>query len=356
MLLRHEYQAAVDAISTEIANTGDLRGLVTSAVVDAGQRIRLLTQLSLDVKSVHDAVLQLLNVCIADEFAAKPVCSLEAILKKVNVGAQSQVLKDVITRLQARQMPASTAFDKAWLNQVPFFDRTGFRPLLKKLITTMNLPVLRVNGPAGCGCTYTARAIAEIAREHAQHIDVLTAEIPPSQATLYSIKDLVEELLTLVPGGLPLPPRSGSSYPSQLIRHTVSRASIQYKTLIFVIDGAGLRDVNEEIKLFTAGLAKKVCEWAARPRARLVLINHEQPLLLQAGDMLDERVPDPSALQETDLEQCLLDMEACRIAAGAARLPAPAKDLAKLLLAEAPADPKKRLGHLNGRLVAIFGS
>lgn len=356
MLLPDEHQAAAAAIISELASSGDVRGLVTTAVADAGQRARLLIQLPLDPRTVHDAALELLNVCIADEFTAVPVCWLEAILRKVNVGAQSPLLAAVIIRLQARQMPPSTAFDKAWLNQVPFFDRTGFRPLLKKLITTTNLPVLRVNGPEGCGCSYTARAIEEIAHEHAQHITVLTAEILPSLATVYSIEDLVGDLLAPVPGGLPLPPRSASSYPSQLVRHTVSRAASQFQTLIFVIDGAGLRDVNDEIKLFAAGLAKEVCKRALRSRARLVLINHDQPLQVQAGDVLDEQVPDPAALKEADLEQCLLDMEACRIAAGAARLPAPAKDLAKVLLAEAPADPKTRLGHLNGRLVAIFGS
>jgi len=356
VLLPNEHQAAEAAIINELANSGDVRGLVAIAVADASQRARLLARMSLDLRNVHDAALELLNVCIADEFNAVPTCWLEAILKKVNVGAQSQVLADVIIRLHARQMPVSSAFDKAWLNQVPFFDRTGFRPLVKKLIATMNLPVLRINGPEGCGCTYTARAIEEIAREYAQHITVLTAEIPASLATVYSIEDLVGDLLALVPGGLPLPLRTGSSYPSQLIRHTLSRAASQYQTLVFVIDGAGLPDVNDEIRLFAAGLAKEVCKIAARPRARLVLINHEQPLQVQAFDMRDERVPDPAALQEADLEQCLLDMEACRIAAGAAKLPAPAKDLAKLLLAEAPADPKTRLGHLNGRLVAIFGS
>lgn len=356
MLLPTEHQAAADAIVSELANSGDVRGLVTIAVTDAGQRARLLTRLSLDQRNVHDAALELLNVCIADEFNAAPVCWLEAILRKVNIGAQSPLLAAVIFRLQARQMPPSTVFDKAWLNQVPFFDRTGFRPLVKKLITTTNLPVLRVNGPEGCGCSYTARAIEEIAHEHAQHITVLTSEILPSLATVYSIEDLVGDLLAPVPGGLPLPLRSGSSYPSQLIRHTVSRAASQFQTLIFVIDGAGLPDVNDEIKLFAAGLAKEVCKRALRPRARLVLINHEQPLQVQAGDMLDEQVPDPAKLNEADLEQCLLDMEACRVAAGVAKLPAPAKDLAKALLAEAPADPKTRLGHLNGRLVAIFGS
>jgi hypothetical protein len=126
--------------------------------------------------------------------------------------------------------------------------------------------------------------------------------------------------------------------------------------LIFVIDGAGLKDVNDEIKLFAAGLAKEICRLAVRPRARLVLINHQQKLSVQASDIKEEIVPDPAALREVDLEQCLVDMEACRVAAGGARLPAPANEIAKLLLAEAPADPRARLEHLNGRLVAIFGS
>lgn len=354
MLLPEEHQAAQAAIINELANNGDVRGLVAIAVADANQRARLLPQLSLDLRNVYDVATELLNVCIADQFTAVPTCWLEAILIRVNLGQQSALLGRVIARLHARQMPPSTAFEKAWLNQVPFFDRATFRPLVKKLITTTDLPVLRVNGPPGCGCTYTARALEEIAREYAQHITVLTAEIPASQATVYSIEDLVGDLLALIPGGLPLPPRSGSSYPGQLIRHTLNQAASQYQTLIFVIDGAGLHEVNEEIKLFAAGLAKEICRLAARPRARLVLINYQQQLRVQAFDMRDEIVPDPAALQEADLERCLMDMEACRIAAGGAKLPAPAKEIAKLLLAQAPADPKTRLEHLNGRLVAIF--
>ena len=355
MLLPKEYQAAQAAIVDLLANQGDVRGLVTTAVADATQRARLLPRLSLDLRNVHDAALELLNVCIADHFTAAP-CWLEAILVRVNVGEQSAFLQGTIARLRARQMPPSTAFDKAWLNQVPFFDRTMLRPLVRKLITTTDLPVLRVNGPSGCGCTYTARAIEEIAREYAQHITVLTAEIPASQATVYSIEDLVGDLLALVPGGLPLPPRSGSAYASQLIRHTLHRAASQHQTLIFVIDGAGLPDVNEEIKLFAAGLAKEVCRLAVRSRARLVLINHQQKLGVQPSDIRDEVVPDPAALQEADLERCLVDMEACRIAAGGANLPAPTRETAKLLLAEAPADPRSRFEHLNSRLVAIFES
>lgn len=356
MLLPEEHQAAEAAIIKVLANNGDVRGLVTIAVADANQQARLLTRLSLDLRNVHDAALELLNVCISDQFTAAPTCWLEAILIKVNVGVQSALLQAAIARLHARQMPPSTAFDKAWLNQVPFFDRAMLRPLVRKLIATTDLPVLRVNGPPGCGCTYTARAIEEIARDYAQHITVLTAEIPASQATVYSIDDLVGDLLALVPGGLPLPPRSSSSYPGQLVRHTLNQAASQYQTLIFVIDGAGLQDVNDEIKLFSAGLAKEICRLAARPRARLVLINHQQKLSVQAFDMRDEIVPDPAVLQEADLERCLVDMEACRIAAGRASLPAPANEIAKLLLAEAPADPRTRLEHLNGRLVAIFGS
>jgi hypothetical protein len=339
-----------------LANYGDVRGLVTTAVADANQRARLLTRLSLDLRNVHDAARELLNICITDQFASSPTCWLEAILIKVNVGTQSPLLQTAIARLHAKQMPPSTAFDKAWLNQVPFFDRTMFRQLVRTLITTTNLPVLRVNGPPGCGCTYTARALEEIAREYAEHITVLTAEIPASQATVYSVEDLVGDLLALVPGALPLPPRTSSSYPGQLVRHTLNQAASQCQTLIFVIDGAGLQDVNDEIRLFAAGLAKEICRMAARPRARLLLINHQQRLSVQAFDMRDEIVPDPAALQEADLERCLVDMEACRIAAGGAKLPAPAKEIAKLLLADAPADPRTRLEHLNGRLVAIFGS
>jgi len=356
VLLPEEYQAAEAAISEMLANNGDIRGLVTTAVADANQRVRLLTQLSLEVKNVQEAALELLNVCIADQFTAAPTCWLEAILIRVNVAAQNALLQSVIGRLHARQMPASNAFSKAWLNQVPFFDRTDFRPLVKKLITTMDMPVLRVNGPSGCGCSYTARALEEIAQEYAQHITVLTAEIPASQATVYSIEDLVGDLLAIIPGGLPLPTRLGSSYASQLIRHTLNVAASQRQTLIFVIDGAGLHDVNDEIKLYAAGLAKEICKLAVRRIARLVLINHQQQLKVQPGDMRDEVVPDPAYLQEDDLERCLNDMEACRIAAGGAKLAAPAKELAKLLLKDAPTDPKTRLGHLNGQLVAIFES
>lgn len=356
MLLPDEHKAAQAAIVDVLANRGDVRGFVITAVADADQRARLLPQLSIEPRTVREAALDLLNVCIADQFAATPTCWIEAILMQVNVVAQSAILQAAIARLHARQMPPSTVFDKAWLNQVPFFDRTLFRPLVRRLITTTDLPVLRVNGPQGCGCTYTARALEEIAHEYAQHITVLTAEIPTSQATVYSLEDLVGDLLAIVPGGIPLPPRSGSSYASQLVRHTLSRATNQHQTLIFVIDGAGLEDVNEEIKLFAAGLAKDICRLAVRRHARLVLINHHQKLRVQASDMRDEIVPDPAALQESDLERCLTDMEACRIAAGGAVLTAPAKELAKLLLAEAPADPRTRLEHLNGRLVAIFES
>ena len=356
MLLPAEHQAAQAAIISEIANFGDVRALVTAAVADVNQRGRLLIQLSVDLKSVFDVGMELLNVCIADQFTSTPICWLESILIRVNVGAQSPLLQTAIARLHAKQMPPLHMFDKAWFNQVPFFDRTMFRPMAKKLITTTNLPVLRVNGPSGCGCTYTARALEEIAREYGQHITVLTAEIPASQATVYTIEDLVGDLLALVPGALPLPTRTSSSYPSQLVRHTIHQAVSQSQTLIFVIDGAGLPDVNDEIKLYTAGLAKEICKLAARPRARLLLINHQQKLSVHAFDIHDEIVPDPAKLHEDDLERCLVDMESCRIAAGRPKLPAPAKAIARLLLAEAPADPRTRLEHLNGRLVAIYES
>lgn len=356
MLLPEERQAAEAAIIDVLANDGDVRGLVTTAVADANQRTRLLIRLSLDLRNVNDAALELLNICIMDEFASSPPCSLEAILIKVNVTTQSPLLQKAIARLHERQMPPSTAFDKTWLNQVPFFDRTTLRPMVRKLITTTDLPVLRVNGPPGCGGTYTARALEEIAREYSQQITVLTAEIPASEVTVYSIEDLVESLLAFVPGALPLPLRTGSSYPSQLVRHTLHQAVSQRQTLIFVIDGAGMQNVHDEIKLFAAALAKEICKFAARRHARLVLINHQESLSVQGGDMRDETVPDPTALKEADLERCLDDMEACRIAAGGAKLSAPGKEIARLLLAEAPTDPRTRLEHLNGRLVALFES
>lgn len=355
MLLNDEYTIVVDSIAYVINVDASPRGLVSQAFLDASEQQRFLSELPLTFPTSRDAALSILGQCLKDRWTASP-CWLATIVEYVNVRVQSPILANVVRRAKAKQDPTANVFDKAWLNQLPFFDRASFRPLVKKLIMSTDLPVLRINGPSGCGCTYTARALEEFASQFSHQVLVLPAEVPDSEATVYQLEDLVGELLTPVPGAGPVPTRSASSYPAQMARYVLGTAANQPQTMVFVIDGAGGPNVNQEIKLFVAGLAKEICKLANRRRARLVLINHQQKLNVLDVDVRDETVPPASALQAADLERCIVDMESVRVAAGIARLAAPAKDLAEQLLLGAPLDPKRRLGHLNGRLVDLFAS
>lgn len=352
MLLNYEHEIFVEALAVVIAQAGDARTVAKMSIVAPAEQSRFLRSLTLELPDAEDAARHIAGLCLKDRWTAAPSW-LESFMAYVNLRAQSPHLRDLIARVRRGEDPTPNVFDNNWLNQVPFFDRTGLRPLARTLLTTTNLPVLRVNGPAGAGCSYTTRVLQEIAATLSHEIRVIGASIPKDTATVYKVEELVADLA--LPFGGEVPPRNGSAYPTDLARWLLRSAMQKPQTQVFVIDGAGTEGVNEEIRLFIAAMADRICEQTIRSHVRMVLLQHpEKVARVLDADTREEVVPPASALKVVDVQRCLTELEARRAAEGKGALPVPVDALAAAILQEAPPDGAPRLRHVHQRLYDLF--
>lgn len=355
MLLASEFDKVADALAVVISGNGDPRAVVMLAIQPPVESDRCLAGLPLGINNARDAARFILNLCLQDQWTAIPSW-MESIIEHVNTTAQDAELQALAVRVRSRIDPTPDVFTQTWMNDIPFFDRSGFRPLAKKLLTTDDLPVLRVNGPSGAGRSYTARVLQEIADTWSHKVKVVSAEIPSDSPGVYTLEELAEELGFQVKGALVngMPARTASAYETQLVRWLLAKATAQPEIHIFVIDGAGIDGVQDEIRLFVAALAQRVCLGAMRKQVRLVLLNYPHALQkVHASDTREELLPAAAQLGLTDLKTCISELGQIRTRKGVP-LDVPVDDLAAEILAQAPAKANLRLKHVHEQLCALL--
>jgi hypothetical protein len=356
MLDLNERVAVTEELAIALSGANDPREFFRLAILDPAERNRFLQRLPTKLNLAREYAEHAIALCLADRWTATP-CWLEAVLTRVNATVQRADFAAVLVRVQARGDPNPDPFALGWIGEkYPFFDRTQLRPLSRQLLTTSAVPVLRVNGPEGAGRTYTTHVLGQFAALPAGAATILSASIPRHVASVFTLEELVAELVYPISGD-PLPPPSGSSYPAQLVRWILSKAMQRPDLHVFVIEGAGVPYVSSDISLFVSELAQHVCRPATRRQARIVLIDHPKPVpSILAADAVEESLNSASLLTRADLLPCLGELNALRVKNGLKVLPAELPALADELLDQAPPDGAERLRYLHEQLLTLLSS
>jgi hypothetical protein len=357
MLQLNERIAVTEALAVEMGATPHPRDFFALCILDVAQRQRFLQALPVSLSMPREYAEHAVALCLADRWNATPSW-LESILTRINLMAQRADLAAMVTRLASGVDPNPDPFMRGWISDasLPFFDRSALRPLSRKVLSNPGLPVLRINGPAGAGRSYSTHVLGHLATLQARPTRVVSAFIPTDQAGVFTLVDLAEELAFQL-SAHELPPQSGSSYAAQLARRILAWALEKPELHVFVIEGAGDPNISAEIVLFVSELAMRICAPAVRTRARLVLINHPQTLpSILVADSEEEQLQCPSRLSPSDLLPCLGELNAMRVDAGRAQLPVSLSALAEEMLAQAPPSGAARLRYLHEQLRVLLAS
>lgn len=355
-----ERAQVINDLAVVLAQTDNVRQFFSLAISDIAERNRFLQQLPLQLQRPSDAAHHAVVICLMDGWTAEPTW-LESILIRVNQTQQLPYVAQLLQRLAQKIDPTPEPFGKYWINEkYPFFDRSQLRPLCKRLLTGESLPILTISGPDSAGYSYTARILGEFARLLNKPSRVVEVSIPREYAAMYRPDELAEELAWQIPGAMNgggVPPQTGSSYPTQLVRWLIAKVHAANEVIVFVIEGACQSGINEDTAIFVEELACRICLAAVREKARLVLINHPQPLRkILPADTLKEIVQDPSALTETDLLPCLHELNEIRSKNQRQPLPADLDAIAVEMLKQAPASGSARLRYLHEQLHTLLSA
>jgi hypothetical protein len=355
MLTRVERDEVIDELAKLLALSGDSRGFFDLAIRDMAEKSRFLTALPTDVNMVRVAAEQAIALCLLDCWSAKPSW-LESVMTRLNAYAQLPQFATIIARIQQGIDPNPDPFQNTWLNvDMPFYDRTSLRPLLKDLLSPRAKPLLQINGPQGAGRSYTLRIIGELAQLRIGETRVSSAQIPLNAASIYDVVDLVDELtVSLATANDSMPVQRKSSYPSQLARWVLRLAFTKPGMQILVVEGAATKDVNSDIGIFITELANKICTPDLRQRVRLVLIDYPTGLSVQSLDLAEENLQDASRLATADLIPCIGQMITRRQELGKSPLPAQPDALAAEILNRAPLLGKERLNFVHEQLRTLL--
>ena len=370
MLTLSERDQVILELTNTISKGTDVRLMVRAALVDDDESTRLLRLLPIGVTNPGDLASILVAACIRDQWRTQPTCWLASIITRLNLSVQLPAFRDIVNRVNAKINPNPDPFDKTWLRRerLPFFNRVKFRAMAKDLIESGDQPILKVNGPAGSGRSFSLDALGAITSiEPRPPIVFAAARINAEFQALYKVRQLASELASQMKLSQPaqpgdanepsdgLPPEAGSSYPATLARWILFNARQQPHLHVFVIEGAFAQDVDPDIPLFVNSLSQQICLPTQRQQMRLILIDAPRELVgVQDADWVEERLTDAAKLTPNDLVPCIERLNEMRAEKGLEQMPEHPLVMAQAFLQEAPPAGRERLEHLHKRLRGLL--
>lgn len=323
MLTKDESSSVIDALSSWIALTGDIRQFIQANFGTHGSA--LLKALPLNLVSIPDLSDWLVQQCLKDKWSSTPSL-LELLLVPLINQAGHGWLAPILARVRLRQDPNPNPFDSLWIRAgQPFFDRTSSRRAIQHLVEDKDKRVLRIFGPSRSGKSYSAELLAYAAQEGPGTLRLATAAIGPGNAPSYDVTEMAD-YLTLHMNPDPMPQRTTASYGGALARWIIRNANRHACLWVFILDGFAQRDIQPDVRECFQELARQALQ-PTNSCFRLLLIDFEQDLL---GNWrvftLDDRVPDPATLTSAELKQCLLAHNQ-RISSGQAGRPVDANEI-----------------------------
>lgn len=276
MLKTDERDEVIAALSDYAAPPNSVGALIRT-VFSTPDRAEL-GDLPLDLLTVTDQATWLVDACLLSRWRRTPSL-LEQLLSGLVVRGKGQ-LEELVTRVQNKIDPNPNLFNSFWvLAHQPFLSRPQLRRAARDLVESVNQPILRVYGPSQSGKTYTRELFNYVKETGRVELHVAPADLAEGAGPTYTVVDLAEMLALPMKNTDPLPERNASSYPRALVRWLVRNMNRNPGLWIFVLDGFGQPDVQDEVIEFINQLAQLMFSPEYSRKMRLVLLHFDKDLI-----------------------------------------------------------------------------
>lgn len=343
MLTREERDRVIAELGDHVAPPNSIGNFIRITFVDAPDRVEL-GDLPLDLNRVSEQASWLVDACLSSRWRRSPSLLERVLDKLITAGKGGLEFPALLTRVQQKIDPNPDPFATFWvLAQQPFLSRPDLRKAARNLVEGVNQPILRVNGPSQSGKTYTTELFSFVMTEIRPELHVVPVALAPGTGPTYKVEELADSLTLTMPNTDPFPQRSTSSYPKALARWLVRNVNRNPGLWVFVLDGFGQQNVQDEVIEFIHLLAQYVITPEYARKMRLVLLHFEKDLV---GNWRAWTVDDgpllPNGVTTQDLIDCLVAYNAQMQAQNQpAKMIAPADipDIANDMIAAAKKEP-----------------
>lgn len=301
-----------------------------------------LGDMPLELLTVTDQSTWLVDACLLSRWRRNPSL-LEQLLSALVVRGKGG-LQRLVTRVQQQIDPNPDPFRTSWvLARQPFLGRPQLRVAARDLVDSVNQPILRVYGPSKSGKTYTTELFSYVMTEARPDLHVVPVELADGTGPTYKVEELAESLTLTMKNLTTFPERSASSYPKALVRWLIGNVYRNPGLWIFVLDGFGQPNVQEEVVEFINMLAQFMFNPEFARRMRLVLLHYDKDLMGNWRAWTGDDGPLPlTGVTVNDLIDCITAFNAMMQAQnqpGKMIAPADIPVLAEAMLAKSQTEP-----------------
>ncbi len=307
----------------------------------------LLDELAGPAASDHLLAAAGIRVCLMREWTDDP-CWLLKLLNQVraNAGAGGVGLVSNVDAIIDRITRKINILDEVWYSPwvrdgEPFFDRGPLRDTLKNVSRTTGRAILRIEGDADSGKTYSSQLLEYVSQETAWSFQVINVEVEKGSEITLNALSLAQIIVgemgfrhTVADSGLADP--AVHSIPV-LQTWILQSARASGKQWWLFLDGFRLLPEKNTARDLVQGLADKIANGSYRQYLRLILCDFDKPLSRVDEDKMlfdrPQRLSDPDALLA--VRECLR-----RLYIAENKIPAPGEldARAQAVLLNLPAD------------------
>jgi|SRR5215213_918084 len=310
MLTRDEREQVIADLSDHVAPPNTMGNFIKLTFIDPQERVEL-GELPLDLNRVSDQAGWLVDASLSSRWRRSPSLLERLLTRLIDFGGKGG-LAPFLARVQQGIDPNPDPFRTFWvMAQQPFLSRPDLRTAARNLVEGVNQPILRVNGPSKSGKTYTTQLFSFVMTETRPDLHVVPVELAPGTGPTYKVEELAESLTLTMPNIDLVPQRSTSSYPKALARWLVRNVNRNPGLWVFVLDGFGQQNVQDEVVEFIHLLAQYVITPEYARKMRLVLLHFEKDLI---GNWRAWTVDDgpllPNGVTAQDLIDCIVAFNA----------------------------------------------
>jgi hypothetical protein len=305
MLTSQEQQSVCSGLAEILSELDSFKAFVQTTF--GTQAKQILLQIPNNLNRPQDQAACLLGCCLDNEWTVDPPLLGKLLSKLVTEGkAEFVTLRD---RVNSHLPAPDDPFLKHWINStMPFFDRQTLRDHLRPLLRCSDQPILRINGPGGCGKSYSREFFDHLAEEARRDLHIVYVPLEREMGPSFPAEELAEALVTPTTVSIKERPlRSTSYYPRALARWVLNSAMQTPGTWIYALDGFDQQDILSETRDLVQLLAQEISAGEFRRHFRMILIDYRSSVRnVLAARILDEEISDSALITEDHVLDCLV--------------------------------------------------
>jgi hypothetical protein len=229
-----------------------------------------------------------IQVCVVREWRDNPPWLVRLLTR---IGAESGLggigavatLNAIVGRLQNKINILDDQWYVHWVqNGLPFVDREPLRDTLRDLARADGRPVLRIEGDAHSGKTYTNELLEHVSQTQGWSFKIIRVEVEKESALTMNALTLAQIIVGEM--GFPNSP-ADSTLPDPAVhdiqllqRWVLGKARASGKRWWLSLDGFGLLPEKNTARSLIQGLADNIANRSFRESLRLILIDYDKPL------------------------------------------------------------------------------